>query len=193
MPFCFELNLFELEIIKNDELVNQIEQIPGVFEMTTEKSAAQHAENSNEARILLDEAWDRAKKAHKEATKQAEIVYKEAKEMAGDKEARKAVDQAHKEAKKQVDKVRDAIVQEAHAVFSNFWKQREIDDQAAITSAKERTDQAKKDYKEDKERADIVYKEAKNTAVGKEAREAADQTHKESMKQAKKGRNDVTT
>jgi hypothetical protein len=30
-------------------------------------------------------------------------------------------------------------------------------------------------------------------AIGKKAKEAADQAHKEAMEQAKKGRNDVTT
>ena len=164
--------------------------------MTPEKSAAQQAEASIEARKLLDEAWDRANKAYKEAKKQADIVHKEAKKMAVDKEAKKAVDQAHKEAKKQAEKVRDAIVQEAQAVFSGFWKQREIASQKIITKAKERTEQAKQDYKEDKERADIYYKVAKKTAVDagdKEAKKAADQTYKESIKQAKKGRGDATT
>jgi len=100
-PFYFELNFSELEIIKNDELVNQIEKILEVSEMTTGKSAAQHGEASNEARQLLDEAWDRAKKAYKEAKEQADIVHKEAKKQAVDKEAEKESDQAHKEALKQ--------------------------------------------------------------------------------------------
>jgi hypothetical protein len=177
----------------NAELIHQIEKILEVSEMTTGKSVAQHAEDSNEARQLLDEAWDRAKKAYKEAKEQADIVHKEAKKMAVDKEAKKAVDQAHKEAVKQAEKLRDAITQEAQAVFAGFWKQRDIDLQEATAKSKERSDQAKITYKEAKEQADIVHKEARKQAVNKEAGKEADQARKETVEQAKKDRDEATT
>jgi len=174
------------------ELVNQIEKILEVSKMTTGKSVAQQVIDSNEARKLLDEAWDRAKKVYKEAKEQVDIVYKEAKKLAVDKEAKKAADEAHKEAVKEAQKLRDAITNEAMAVFSGFWKQRDIDAQDAITRSKERGDQAKIAYKEAKKQADIVHKEAKEMAVDKEAGKAADQARKETVKQAKKDRDEAT-
>ena len=92
--------------------------------MTTGKSVAQQVADADEARTLLGEAWDRAKKVHKEAKEQADIVYKEAKKMAVDKEAKKAADEAHKEAIKEAKKVRDAITNEAMAVFRGYYEQR---------------------------------------------------------------------
>jgi hypothetical protein len=157
-----------------------------VSKMTTGKSVAKQVEDANEARRLLDEAWDRAKKVYKEAKEQADVVYKEAKKIAVDKEAKKRADEAHKEAVKEAGKVRDAITSEAMAVFGDFWKQRDIDAQDAITRSKERGDQAKIAYKEAKKQAGIAHKEAKEQAVDKEARKAADQAHKEDNKQAKK-------
>jgi len=176
----------------SNELVNQTEKTLEVSEMTTGKSAAHEAEASNEARKLLDDAWERAKKAYKVAKEQADIVYKEAKKMAVDKEAKKAVDEAHKEAVKQAEKVRDAITNEAQTAFGNFWKQRDVDSQEAITKSKERSDQAKIAHKEAKEQADIVHKEAKKIAVDKEAEKAADQARKEALNQAKKDYDETT-
>ena len=160
--------------------------------MTTGKSAAQQVEDSNEARRLLDEAWVRAKKAYKEAKEQADIVYDRAKKLAVDKEAKKAVDQAHKEALKEAEKVRDAITQEAQAVFASFWKQRDIDSQEAIAKSKERTEQAKVAHKEAKEQADKVHREDKAQAVDKEAEKAADEARKEALEQAKKDYDEAT-
>jgi len=154
--------------------------------MTTGKSVAQQVEDSNEARRLLDEAWDRAKKVYKDAKEQADIVYKEAKKLAVDKEAKKRADEAHKEAVKEAGKIRDAITNEAMVVFGDFWKQRDIDAQTAITRSKERGDQAKIAYKEAKKQAGMAHKEAKEQAVDREAKNAADQTRKETVKQAKK-------
>ena len=154
--------------------------------MTTGKSAAQQAEASNEARKLLDDAWDRAKKVYKEAKEQADIVYNEAKKLAVDKEAKKRADEAHKEAVKEAEKLRDAITNEAMAVFSGFWKQKDIDSQEAITKAKESSGLAKKVYEEAKKQADIGHKEAKGQAVDKEAEKTADQARKEALKQARK-------
>jgi colicin import membrane protein len=154
--------------------------------MTTGKSVEQQAAASVEARRLLDDAWARAKKVYKEAKEQADIVYKQAKKLAVDKETKKAADEAYKEAVKEAQKLRDAITNEAQAVFVDFWKQTEIDSQEAIAKSKERSDQAKTDYKEAKARVDIAHKEATGQAVDKEAKKAADEARKEALNQAKK-------
>ena len=142
---------------------------------------------------VMWEVLARAQKAYEEAKKQADIVHKDAKKLAVDKEAKKAVDEAHKEAVKQAEKVRDAITQEAQAVFAGFWKQRDVDSQEATAKLKERTEQAKIVHKEAKEQADIVHKDAKKLAVDKEAEKAADETRKESRKQAQKDYDEATT
>ncbi len=71
--------------------------------MATDKLHTQ-IDTKAEARKVLDEAYDRGNKANKEAKKQADIVYKEAKRLAVDKEAKEKVDKAHKEAFKQAEK-----------------------------------------------------------------------------------------
>jgi len=164
-----------------------------VSEMTTGKSVAQQAEASNEARKLLDEAWARAKEVYKEAKEQADTVYKEAKKLAVDKEAKKAADEAHKVAVKEAQKLRDAITNEAQAVFADFWKQRDIDSQKATAESKERTEQAKIAYKGAKAQADIVHRGAKEQAIDKEAKKAADKARKEALKQAKQDYDEATT
>jgi hypothetical protein len=139
----------------------------------------------NEARKLLDDAWDGATKAYKAAKEQADIIYKEAKKMAVDKETKKRADEAHKEAIKAAEKIRDAITDEAQAVFSNFWTQKELSDQMAITKSKERSDLAQKTYKEAKNQADIDHKAAQGSANDKEGKKAADQARTETLKKAK--------
>ena len=154
--------------------------------MTTGKSVAQQVEDSNEARGLLDDAWSCAKKVYKDAKEQADIVHKEAKELVVDKEAKIRADEAHKKALKEAEKLRDAITQEAQAVFSDFWKQKDIDSQKVAVESKERTEQAKSAHKEAREQADKIHREVKAQAVDKEAKKAADQDRKEAHKQAKK-------
>ena len=140
---------------------------------------------SIEARKVLDDAWDRAKKVYKEAKEQADIVYNEAKKLAVDKETKKRADEAHKEAIKAAATLRDAITNEAQSVFSNFWKQKELDAQMATTKSKERGDLAQKAYKDAKKQADIDHKEARGSAVDKEGNKAADQARTENLKKAK--------
>ena len=60
-----------------------------------------------EARKVCDEAWERANQAYKEAKTQADIVYKETKKRAADKEAKKIADKAHKNAIVQAKQFRD--------------------------------------------------------------------------------------
>ena len=127
-----------------------------------------------EARKLLDDAWAGATKA-----------YKEAKKLAVDKETKKRVDETHKEAIKAAEKVRDAITNEAQAVFSSFWTKRDLDAQMAITKSKERSDLAQKAHKEAKNQADIDHKAAKGRAVDREGKEAADQARTETLRKAK--------
>ena len=138
-----------------------------------------------EARKVLDDAWDGATKAYKVAKEQADIIYKEAKNLAVDKETKKRADEAHKEAIKAAEKVRDAITDEAQAVFSRFWKQKELNEQLAITKSKERSDLAQKTYKEAKKQADIDHKEAKVRADDKAGEKAADQARTETLNKAK--------
>jgi len=138
-----------------------------------------------EARKVLDDAWDGATKAYKVAKEQADIIYKEAKNLAVDKETKKRADEAHKEAIKAAEKVRDAITDEAQAVFSRFWKQKELNEQLAITKSKERSDLAQSTYKEAKKQADIDHKSAKGGAVDKEGKKAADQARTDTLNKAK--------
>lgn len=147
----------------------------------------------DEAREVLDDAWARAKQVYKEAKEQADIVYKETKKLAVDKESKKAADKAYKEAVKEAEKLRDAITNEALAVFRGFWDQKEKDTQDAIIESKERSDLAKKDFKEAKKQAGIAHKEAKNQAVDKGAKDEADKAHKEARTQAKKDYDETLT
>jgi len=146
----------------------------------------QKAKTHDEARRLLDDAWARANKAYKEAKEQADIVYEEVKKVAADKEAKQRADDAHKEALKEAKKVRDAITAVAQSVFTDFWRQQDIDAQDAAAKSKERGDLAQKVYKETKEQANVLHEEAKKTAVDGAARKQADEAHQEAVKQAKK-------
>ena len=145
------------------------------------------------AREVLDEAWDSAQKAYKEAEKQAGIVREEAKKLAVDKQAKKEADKAYKEAVKQAKRDRDTITGKAQQAFTTNYEQSLKDRQEAITKSKERSDQVKIAYKEAKEQADIVYKEAKKMAIDKEAKKRADEAHKKALKEAEKVRDEATT
>ena len=138
------------------------------------------------AREVLDEAWDGAQKAYKEAEKQAGIVRGEAKKLAVDKQAKKEADKAYKEAVKQAKRDRDTITGKAQQAFTTNYEQSLKDRQEAITKSKERSDRAMKAYDETKEQADLVHREAKEKAVDKHAKKEADKAHKDARKQAQK-------
>ena len=154
--------------------------------MNTEETETRKPADFNEARALLDDAWDRAKKVYKEAKEQADIVHKEAKNAAVDKEGKKRADEAHKEAMQEAKKVRDSIVNVAQAAFTEFWRQKDADTQDAITKSKERSELAHKTHAEVKEQADIDHRKAMSKAGDSQARKEADETRKETLKQAKK-------
>ena len=67
-----------------------------------------------EARRVLDNAQIRAYKTCKEVKKQADIVYKEAKKTAADKQAKNEADKAYKEALRQAKQVRDEATRQLH-------------------------------------------------------------------------------
>lgn len=137
-----------------------------------------------EIRKVLDEAYRRADMACKETKKQADIVYEEARKLAVDKLAKEKADKAHKEAVKQSEKVRDAIRNEALAVFVANYAQSDKDYQDDIIKSKERIELARKTYQEARKQADIIYKEAKKLAIDKQAKEEADKAYKEAKKKA---------
>jgi len=145
------------------------------------------------AREVLDEAWDHAQKAYKEAKKQAGIVHEEAKKLAVDKQAKKEADEAYKEAVKQAKRDSDAITGEAQRAFSINYEQSLKDRQDTITKSKERTDRATKAYNEAKKQADIVHREAKEQAVDKQTKKEASEAHKEAVKQADKDYHETIT
>ena len=87
-----------------------------------EETGTQKPQTHEEARKLLDEAWDRSAKVYKEAKEQADTVYEAAKKIAVDKDGRKRADEAHEEALKEAKRLRDAITNVAQAVFSEFWR-----------------------------------------------------------------------
>jgi hypothetical protein len=91
-----------------------------------------------EAGKLLDETLVRAYKAYKEVKKQADIVYKQAKRLAVDKQAKEEADRAYKETVKQAEKVRDAILREAQAVHTAAYVQSDKDYEEAINKSKKR-------------------------------------------------------
>jgi len=87
-----------------------------------EEAGTQKPQTHEEARKLLDEAWDRSAKVYNEAKAQADAVYEAAKKVAVDKDARKRADEAHEEALKEAKRLRDAITNVAQAVFAEFWR-----------------------------------------------------------------------
>jgi len=153
--------------------------------METEETGTRKPQDFNEARALLDDAWVRAKKVHKEAKEQADIVHKEAKRVAVDKEGKKRADQAHKDALQEAKKARDSIVNVAQAAFTEYWRQHDDDAAEAIVKSKERMALAQKTHTEAKERADQEHREAVEQAGDSQARKKADNAHKEARKQAK--------
>ena len=154
--------------------------------METKETGTRKPEDFNEARALLDDAWDRAKKVYKEAKEQADIVHKEAKNAAVDKEGKQRADEAHKEALEEAKRLRDSIVNVGMAAFNEFWRQNDADKQDAITKSKERSELAHKTHAEAKEQADIDHRKAMSKAGDSQARKEADETRKETLKQAKK-------
>lgn len=90
--------------------------------VTEKEAGTQKPQTHEEARKLLDEAWERSAEVYKEAKAQANIVYLAARELAVDKEGKKRADEAHEEALKEARRLRDAITSVAQAVFSEFWR-----------------------------------------------------------------------
>jgi colicin import membrane protein len=129
-----------------------------------------------EAKKVADEAWDRAYKAYKEGKKQGDIVYKEAKKMAVDKQAKKEAGEAHKKAIEQAKKLRDAITAEAMVVFRCSYDKADAD--YLETQIKSRG--AIKD-------ADETYKES-----NKQAKKEANEAYKKAIEQAKQVRDEAT-
>ena len=135
---------------------------------------------------IQSEAFDRAKKTHKEVKRQADIVRKEAKELAVDKQAKKDADQAYGDTVKQAKKDYDTTSGEAQRAFIINYEQSLKDRQEAIAKSGERTDRAQKAYEGAKKQADIVHREVKEKAVDKHAKKEADKAHKDARKQAQK-------
>ena len=154
--------------------------------MKAPESGTPEAKIHADARMLLDDAWARAAKVYKESKEQADIVYDAAKKVAVDKEARRRADEAHKQAVKEAKKASDAITSVALAVFSDFWKQHDMDVKEALAKSEERARLAQKAYKGAKMQADLLHEEAKRTATGGADTKQADETYKETMRQARK-------
>ena len=150
------------------------------------QGGAEKAKTYAEAKVLLDEAWMRSATVYKDAREQADIIYEAAKKMAVDKDARKRADEAHEEALKEAKKVRDAITNVAQSVFTGSWMQRDLEAKEAASGLQERSDLAQKVYKEAREQATVVHKEAKKHAVDRKAEKATDEAHKEADRLAKK-------
>jgi len=145
-----------------------------------------------EAKRVCDETWKRADKAYKEAKEQADIVHKEAKKIAVDKEATKAADEAHKNAIEQAKKLRDAIISEAMAVFRTSYDKADADYLETTAKTRAAIKDADEIYKEAKNQADIAHKEAKKQAVDKQAKKEADEAYKKAIEQAKQSRDEAT-
>ena len=146
-----------------------------------------------EAKKVCDEAWARAYQAYKEAKKQADIVHKKARKIAVDKEAKKVADEARKNAIEQAKKLRDAITEEAMAVFRCSYDEADADYLETQTKSREAIKDADETYKEAKKQADIVYKEAKKQAVDKQAKKEAAKAYKGAIKQAEKDYREAKT
>jgi hypothetical protein len=150
------------------------------------------AKGQDEAKKVCDEAWARAYQAYKEAKKQADIVHKEVRKNAVDKQAKKVADKAHKNAIEQAKKLRDAIIAEAMAVFRISYDQASTDYIETTTKLQEAIKYADDTYKEAKKQADIVYKKAKKGAVDKQAKKEAGEAYKKAIEQAKQLRHEAT-
>jgi hypothetical protein len=137
------------------------------------------------ARELCDEASERAKMACEAAIKQANIVYEKATKMADDDQSRKEAAKAYEEAVKKAEEVRHTIEWEAQVVLTHTWVQNTKDYQEALAKSKERLAGAKKTCDEAKNQASIAFEEAKKSADGKQAKEAA-KAYKKAIEQAEK-------
>jgi colicin import membrane protein len=146
----------------------------------------------SEAKRISDEAWKHSEEAYKEAKKQADVVYEAVKKIAVDKQAKQAADEAHKEALEQAKKLRDAIIAEGQAVFRVSYDKADADYIETTTKSLKTIKDANEAYKEAEKQADIIHKEAKKTAVDKQAKQAADEAHKKAIEQAKKARDEAT-
>jgi hypothetical protein len=153
--------------------------------MATDETGTEKTKTYVESKQLLDDAWQRALKLHKEAKQDADAVYAAAKKAAPDKEARKRVDQAHDEALKEATRLRDAITTLAQTAFTDSFRQRDLEAKDAVAKSKERVDLAQKTYSEAKVQMDKDHREAKTQAVDSEGRKSADAAHKEAEKRAK--------
>ena len=150
------------------------------------------AKGQDEAKNVCDEVWARAYQAYTQAKKQADIVHKEVRKHAVDKQAKKVADKAHKNAIEQAKKLRDAIIAEAMAVFRSSYDQATTDYIETTTKSQEAIKYADETYKEAKKQANIVYKEAKKRAVDKQAKKEAGEAYKKALEQAKQVRDEAT-
>ncbi|MFC1533376.1 hypothetical protein ACFL7M_08450 [Thermodesulfobacteriota bacterium] len=150
------------------------------------------AKGQGEAKKVCDETWARAEQAYKEAKKQADIVHKEVRKIAVNKQAKKVADKAHKNAIAQSKKVREAIIAEAMAVFRSSYDQATTDYIETTTKSQEASEDAYETYKEAKKQADIVCKEAQKQAVDKQAKKEAGEAHKKAIEQAMQVRDETT-
>ena len=146
-----------------------------------------------EANKVCDEAWARAEQVYKESKKQADIVHKEVRKIAVDKQAKKVADKTHKKAIEQAKKLREAITAEAMEVFRISYDQAATDYIETTTKIKQGIEDAEETYKEAKKQADIVYKETKKRAVDKKAKKEADEAYKNAIEQAKQVRDEATS
>jgi len=137
------------------------------------------------ARKLCDDASERAKMAYYEAIKQAKIVYEKALKLAVEDQARKEATKAYEGAVKQAEELRRTIEWEAQVVFTHTWVQSDKDYQEALTKSKERIANAQKAHDEAKNQASIIFEEAKKSADGKQAKEAA-KAYKKAIERAEK-------
>jgi hypothetical protein len=145
-----------------------------------------------EAEKVCNEVWARADQAYKEAKEQADIVHKEVRKIAVDKQAKKVADEAHKNAIKQAKKLREAIIAEAMAVFRSSFDQATTDYIETRTKSREAIKDADETYKEAKKQAEIVYKEVKKRAVDKQAKKEGAKDRKKTIEQAKQVRDEAT-
>jgi predicted RND superfamily exporter protein len=159
--------------------------------MTTEELNERRRREAT-ARKLCDDASERAKIACDVAIKQANIVYESARKMAVDDQTRKEATKAYEEAVKQAEEVRHTIEWEAQVVLTHTWVQSDKDYQEALTKSKERIASAQKARDEAKNQASIVFEEAKKSADGKQAKEAA-KAYKKAIERAEKDYHEAIT
>jgi len=153
--------------------------------MAPDETGVEKSNTYIEAKQLLDDAWQRATKLHKQAKQEADAVYAQAKKAAPDKDARKRVDEAHDEALKEATRVRDSITNLAQVAFQDSWIKRGLETRDAAARSKANSDLAQNAYDETKVQMDKDHREAMKQAVDSEGRKSADAAHKEAGKRAK--------